>query len=205
MLGHEWIRSNHQNWQGPCEQWAWFSMVKGQQWFFPNHIQKYLECKIWKGWHWKFVRSSGGYYHSPTKSVNVYQRGNNLISEIEEEFELFCDILAKYCITANLLSLSNVEEDSFELTREQCATLIKVLKPARVSIDSRGSNRIEALLHLNHQVRSITNGYWIQGFKFGGASPLRDQVWRLPGPVAERLFRWKLIIIFTLSCSLFIF
>lgn len=55
-----------------------------------------------------------------------------------EEFQRLCDYLKKYRITCDVLTISVG-------TKEQLSTLLKILKPVTINLDSEGSNRFEAL------------------------------------------------------------
>ena len=66
-----------------------------------------------------------------------------IISEVME-FEQFCEALKRYRITTVQLVMHS--DRTMRLTREQCATLIELLKPVSVRLDSTESTRFEALL-----------------------------------------------------------
>lgn len=60
---------------------------------------------------------------------------------LEGHFEEVCECLKRNKITARWVLLSQIG-----LTREQCVTLLRILKPAKAVMNSEGSNRFETLL-----------------------------------------------------------
>lgn len=63
-----------------------------------------------------------------------------------EQLEQCCEALKKYRLTSSRLFMRYRQADGpLELTKEQCATLLKMVKPEAVDIDSERSNRFEAL------------------------------------------------------------
>ena len=60
---------------------------------------------------------------------------------LEGHFEEVCECLKRNRITARWVLLSQIG-----LIREQCVTLLRILKPAKVVMNSEGSDRFETLL-----------------------------------------------------------
>lgn len=57
------------------------------------------------------------------------------------KFDTLCDILKKYRITASAAAMHRTQ-----LSKDQLVTILNILKPVWISLNSRGSNRYEALL-----------------------------------------------------------
>ena len=69
-------------------------------------------------------------------------------------FELFCNVLKYYCITAIKLVLTTTYE-GVELTVKQWVALLKILQPMEVYLDSKGSHRFKTLLQAKELVSPL--------------------------------------------------
>ena len=79
---------------------------------------------------------------------------------MEEHFENICTALKKYRITAATLIMDSTHRQT-NLSKEQCVTLFKILKPSILTINSIGSNRFEALLYSKGLVKFIPSTVYL--------------------------------------------
>lgn len=82
-------------------------------------------------------------------------QSNNHSSDISEDFENYCSLLKKYRITCTEVKM----EQPICLTKEQCVTLLNILKPVDIHLYSIGSNRYEAFLEARGLV--IRTYWWL--------------------------------------------
>lgn len=112
---------------------------------------------------------------------------NSQYSGIEMDMDVFCDIMKKYRMNSVGLFMQFVDY-RIDITKEQCLKLFNIFKPTTIKLNSRWSNRWEAILQVK-EVVSFPLDYCIHGrarfWALTGVTDVCVRISGIPQPISK--------------------